>query len=61
MMIAGISLALGLMFLFIIVVDRPFMGNFSVTSAELAQLSQKFDSLDRLRASDTRSATSTAP
>jgi hypothetical protein len=61
MMIAGISLALGLMFLFIIVVDRPFMGNFSVTSTELAELSQKFDSLDRLRASQANSPTPAAP
>jgi hypothetical protein len=29
-MISGISLALGLVFLFILVVDRPFMGDFSV-------------------------------
>ena len=61
MMIAGISLALGLMFLFIIVVDRPFMGNFSVTSTELAELSQKFDSLDRLRSSQANSPTPAAP
>jgi hypothetical protein len=49
------------MFLFIIVVDRPFMGNFSVTSTELAELSQKFDSLDRLRASQANSPTPAAP
>jgi Protein of unknown function (DUF4239) len=48
LMISGISLALGLMFLFILVVDRPFMGGFSVTSHELAGLSPKFDLLDRL-------------
>lgn len=48
MMISGISLALGLMFLFILIVDRPYMGQFRVSSGELAQLSGKFDLLDRL-------------
>jgi hypothetical protein len=48
MMIAGISLALGLVFLFILVVDRPFMGEFSVRSHELSALTGKFDMLDRL-------------
>jgi hypothetical protein len=48
MMISGISLALGLVFLFILIVDRPYMGEFSVSSRELAELSQKFDVLDRL-------------
>lgn len=48
MMISGISLALGLVFLFILIVDRPYMGEFSVSSGELAHLSRKFDLLDRL-------------
>jgi hypothetical protein len=48
MMISGISMALGLVFLFILVVDRPYMGEFSVSSGELTQLSGKFDLLDRL-------------
>src|SRR6185369_7315610 len=48
LMIAGISVALGLVFLFILVVDRPFMGEYSVSSQELASLSTKFDLLDRL-------------
>jgi len=52
LMIAGISLALGLVFLFILVVDRPFMGKFSVSSGELAHLSDKFDAVDRLTVSD---------
>jgi len=51
LMIGGISVALGLVFLFILVVDRPFMGEYSVNNAELAGLSQKFDLLDRLSAS----------
>jgi hypothetical protein len=50
LMIAGISIALGLVFLFILIVDRPFMGSFSVSNAELAGLSRKFDSLDQLSA-----------
>jgi hypothetical protein len=50
LMISGISLALGLVFLFILIVDRPYMGQFSVTSGELATLSEKFDLLDRLSA-----------
>ena len=50
LMIGGISVALGLVFLFILVVDRPFMGEFSVSNAELAGLSQRFDLLDRLSA-----------
>lgn len=56
MMIAGISLALGLVFLFILAVDRPFMGKFSVSSSELAELSQRFDLLDRLSAQSQASA-----
>jgi hypothetical protein len=52
MMISGISLALGLVFLFILIVDRPYMGEFSVSSGELAQLSNKFDLLDRLSRQD---------
>jgi hypothetical protein len=51
MMISGISLALGLVFLFILAVDRPFMGEFSVNSVELQGLSQKFDVIDRLSGS----------
>ena len=47
-MISGISLALGLVFLFILIVDRPFMGDFSVSSGELAGLSTKFDMIDAL-------------
>lgn len=48
MMISGISLALGLVFLFILIVDRPYKGAFSVDSSELSALSAKFDLLDRL-------------
>ena len=48
LMIGGISIALGLVFLFILIVDRPFMGSFSVSGGELAALSGKFDLLDRL-------------
>lgn len=50
MMISGISLALGLIFLFILIVDRPYKGEFSVDSSELRGLSEKFDLLERLNA-----------
>jgi len=51
LMIGGISIALGLVFLFILVVDRPFMGEYSVSKAELTGLAQKFDQIDRLSGS----------
>jgi hypothetical protein len=50
-MISGISVALGLVFLFILIVDRPYMGEYSVSKAELSGLSSKFDLLDRLSGS----------
>ena len=48
MMIAGISVALGLVFLFILIVDRPFMGQYHVGSEELAALAEKFNLIDRM-------------
>ena len=54
MMICGISLALGLVFLFILIVDRPYKGSFSVDSSEMVALSAKFDLLDRLAAAEQR-------
>jgi hypothetical protein len=48
MMIAGISIALGLIFLFILIVDRPFMGGFQVSNGELLELTHKFNMVDRL-------------
>lgn len=48
LMISGISLALGLIFLFILVVDRPFLGEFSVSSSEMSALTAKFDLLDEM-------------
>ena len=48
LMISGVSVTLGLIFLFILLVDRPYKGVFSVESTELAQLKGKFDLLDRL-------------
>ena len=47
-MIAGISLTLGLVFLFILTVDYPFKGEFSVSNRHLAELSAEFDRLDRM-------------
>ena len=52
MMIGGISLTLGLVFLFILTVDHPFKGEFSVSDRHLAELSGTFDRLDRLAAAD---------
>jgi hypothetical protein len=60
-MISGISLALGLVFLFILVVDRPFMGAFSVSSAELSSLSAKFDLIDTLSRAGTTTAAPAVP
>lgn len=48
LMISGISLTLGLVFLFILTVDQPFKGQFSVDSRELSRLSGLFDRLDRI-------------
>lgn len=50
LMIGGISIALGLVFLFILIVDRPYMGEFSVSTDELTALPAKFDLIDRLSA-----------
>jgi hypothetical protein len=47
-MIAGISITLGLVFLFILTVDHPFKGEFSVSNRHLVELSGEFDRLDRL-------------
>lgn len=47
-MIAGISFALGLVFLFILTVDHPFKGEFSVSNRHLVELTNVFDRLDRL-------------
>jgi Protein of unknown function (DUF4239) len=51
-MIAGISFALGLVFLFILTVDHPFKGEFSVSNRHLVELHGVFDRLDRLAGSD---------
>ncbi len=50
--IAGISLTLGLVFLFILTVDHPFKGEFSVSDRHLMELSATFDRLDRLALAD---------
>jgi hypothetical protein len=51
LMISGISLTLGLVFLFILTVDHPFKGEFSVSNRYLVELSGTFDRLDRLAGS----------
>lgn len=51
-MTAGIALTLGLVFLFILTVDHPFKGEFSVSNRHIAELSGQFDRLDRLARSN---------
>lgn len=48
LMISGFSMTLGLVFLFILTVDYPFKGQFSVSNGELVQLTSEFDRLDRM-------------
>lgn len=52
MMISGTSIAIGLVFLFILSVDHPFQGAFSVEASDLSQLSATFDRLDLLVSRD---------
>jgi hypothetical protein len=47
-MTAGIALTLGLVFLFILTVDYPFKGEFSVSNGQLIELLTEFDHLDRM-------------
>lgn len=56
-MIAGTSVAIGLVFLFILTVDHPFKGQFSVESGDLSELSATFDRVDRLMAQDQEATT----
>jgi hypothetical protein len=53
-MIGGISITLGLVFLFILTVDHPFKGEFSVSNRHLVELSDTFDRLDRLAGGEQR-------
>lgn len=48
LMISGISLTMGLVFLFILTVNKPFKGPVSVDSSEMSQLSLVFDRMDRI-------------
>ena len=48
LMISGFSMTLGLVFLFILTVDYPFKGEFSVRNRELVKLTSEFDTLDRM-------------
>ena len=47
LMICGISITIGLLFLFLLVVDNPFKGPVKVDSSELSQLSAMLDGIDR--------------
>ncbi len=48
LMISGMSLTLGLVFLFILIVDKPFKGQFHVENTELTSLPAVFDRFDRI-------------
>jgi hypothetical protein len=52
LMISGFSMTLGLVFLFILTVDYPFKGEFSVSNRELVKLTSEFDTLDRMGVRD---------
>lgn len=60
-MIGGISFALGLVFLFILTVDHPFKGEFSVSDRHLAELSGVFDRLDRMAGEDLQRGDAAGP
>jgi hypothetical protein len=47
LMISGMSLSIGLVFLFILIVDKPFKGQFHVENTELTSLQPVFDRFDR--------------
>jgi hypothetical protein len=47
MMIAGISITLGLVFLFILTVDYPYKGEFSISNRALRELPAEFAKLDQ--------------
>jgi hypothetical protein len=47
-MTAGIAVTLGMVFLFILTVDYPFKGEFSVSNEAIAELPAGFDRLDRM-------------
>jgi hypothetical protein len=47
-MISGISITFGLVFLFILTVDRPFKGPFSVSNQDFMILPARFDMIDAI-------------
>jgi hypothetical protein len=51
-MISGTSMALGLVFLFILHVNKPFKGHFGVPTDDFLQLPSTFDRLDQLNLED---------
>ena len=48
LMISGISLTIGLLFLFLLSVDNPFKGHAALNGHQLAELSAIFDRIDQL-------------
>ena len=52
MMISGTSMMLGMVFIFILTVDKPFKGQLSVPVDDFVQLSSTFDRIDQLNLRD---------
>lgn len=49
-MTGGIAVTLGLIFLFILMVDYPFKAEFSISNDQIAALPPTFQKLDQMRA-----------
>ena len=60
-MIAGTSMTLGLIFLFILTVNKPFKGQFSASNDDLVQLSDVFDRLDSTVSAQQAPLTASSP
>lgn len=48
LMICGISITIGLLFLFLLSVDNPFKGHAAIPSNQLSELTRYFDRIDRM-------------
>lgn len=56
LMISGVSLTIGLMFLFLVSVDNPFRGGVEIGAGPLTELSSIFDKIDSVHAALDRPA-----
>jgi hypothetical protein len=61
LMIAGTSLTIGLLFLFLISVDYPFRNRNGVSNEPLVELSSIFDKIDRYQGSARSNSPTAAP